>query len=75
LWQNISITPCEALVHMILDTGCSILEKGDTPYLIQHRVSGIEYLALYGLNVNANDIFIFGSGFVRLSFIFPDYGD
>jgi hypothetical protein len=34
----------------------------DAPYLIQHRASRIEYLALYGSNVNANNIFIFGSG-------------
>jgi|GEM_PF-4315556 len=34
----------------------------DAPYLIQNRASRIEYLALYGSNVNTNDIFIFGSG-------------
>ena len=62
LWQNLSITPCEALVYMMLDAGFWILDIKDAPYLIQNRASRIEYLALYGSNVNANDIFISGSG-------------
>jgi len=41
--------------------GYWILKK-DAPHFIQHRVSRIEYLALYGSNVNTNNIFIFGSG-------------
>jgi len=48
----------------MLDAGFSILDikKKDALYLIQHRVSRIEYLALDGSNVNVNDIFIFASG-------------
>jgi len=64
LWQNISITPCDGFEYMMLDAGLSILDlkKWILPYLIQYRASRIEYLALYCSNVNANDIFIFGSG-------------
>jgi len=47
---------------MMLDAGFWILDIKDAPYLIQNRASRIEYLALYGSNVNANDIFISGSG-------------
>ena len=61
---NISITPCEALVYMMLDAGLSILDikKRYAPYLIQHRVSRTKYLAPYGSNVIANNVFIFDSG-------------
>ena len=61
--QNIFITPYEALVYQMLDTGLSILDiKRNALYLIQYRASRIKYLALYGSNVIANYIFIFDSG-------------
>jgi len=62
-WQNIFITPYEAHVYLMLDTGLSILdiEKGCSSF-IQHRISSIKYLVLYGSNVSANDIFISDSG-------------
>ncbi|MCP4367869.1 MAG: hypothetical protein GY797_07125 [Deltaproteobacteria bacterium] len=49
--------------------GYWILLIMDAPYLIRYRVSKIEYLALYGSNVNAVDIFIFGSGLPGLGFM------
>jgi hypothetical protein len=54
----------------MLDAGFSILDikKRYAPYLIQHRVSRIKYLCLYGSNVNANDIFIFGSSLSGLGY-------
>jgi len=69
-WQNISITPYEALVYLMLDAGLSILDTGfqlktsieHQASSIKYRASRIEYLALYGSNVNANDIFISDSG-------------
>ena len=55
----------------MLDTGLSILDlkKKDVLYLIQHRASRIENLALYGSSNNANDIFIFGSDFSVLGIL------
>jgi|LGVF01.2.fsa_nt_gb hypothetical protein len=46
--------------------GYWILKK-DAAHFIQHRVSKIEYLVLYGSNVNAIDIFISDSGLSWLS--------
>jgi len=49
LWQNISITPCEALVYMMLDTRYWILVTGyrfpvkKRASRIKHQVSSIEY--------------------------------
>jgi len=45
----------------MLDAGFSILDTGFR-LKNEYRASSIEYLALHGSNVNANDIFISDSG-------------